>query len=237
MFTQIANMPPSAVVKLGGVGVHGTSRRQTSAPPRWRTRPASSLTNHHQTPPGVQCALVSTSGRKAQKLLRPLALRQAGSGSRTSTRACFKAKTTADYASQDEPELELEEQDWWVSDREGSIDDPLVSFDLDEASTPHPERLAGAIALIAGGTVGAGIIALPVRTVAAGFLPSTVALTACWAFMVVTASLLIELAQWYGTLALGGGSGRFLQFLAAALCAPSGAPTAIRAPHREGALI
>ena len=58
--------------------------------------------------------------------------------------------SAADYASQDEPELELEEQDWWVSDREGSIDDPLVSFDLDEASTPHPERLAGAIALIAG---------------------------------------------------------------------------------------
>jgi len=45
----------------------------------------------------------------------------------------------------------------------------------------HPERLNGAIALIAGGTIGAGIIALPVKTVAAGFILSTVALTCSWA--------------------------------------------------------
>eukprot|EP00242_Pyramimonas_sp_CCMP2087_P014766 CAMPEP_0198206390 /NCGR_PEP_ID=MMETSP1445-20131203/9926_1 /TAXON_ID=36898 /ORGANISM="Pyramimonas sp., Strain CCMP2087" /LENGTH=646 /DNA_ID=CAMNT_0043879069 /DNA_START=238 /DNA_END=2178 /DNA_ORIENTATION=- len=61
----------------------------------------------------------------------------------------------------------------------------------------HPERLMGAISLITGGTIGAGIIALPVKTVAAGFLPSSLALVMCWAFMVVTACLLIELTSWY----------------------------------------
>lgn len=63
---------------------------------------------------------------------------------------------------------------------------------------PKAGRLLGAILLIAGGTVGAGIIALPVKTMPMGFLPSTLALTGCWAFMTVTALLLVELSLWYG---------------------------------------
>ena len=61
------------------------------------------------------------------------------------------------------------------------------ALSVDVGMVAHPERLNGAIALIAGGTIGAGIIALPVKTVAAGFVPSTVALTCCWAYMVLTA--------------------------------------------------
>eukprot|EP00241_Pyramimonas_parkeae_P005111 CAMPEP_0114257228 /NCGR_PEP_ID=MMETSP0058-20121206/18603_1 /TAXON_ID=36894 /ORGANISM="Pyramimonas parkeae, CCMP726" /LENGTH=381 /DNA_ID=CAMNT_0001371905 /DNA_START=126 /DNA_END=1268 /DNA_ORIENTATION=- len=41
---------------------------------------------------------------------------------------------------------------------------------------PSPDRLVGAIALVAGCTVGAGIIALPVRTMSAGFLPTSISL-------------------------------------------------------------
>mmetsp|Transcript_9987 Transcript_9987/g.11615 ORF Transcript_9987/g.11615 Transcript_9987/m.11615 type:complete len:803 (+) Transcript_9987:90-2498(+) len=63
---------------------------------------------------------------------------------------------------------------------------------------PDGGRLWGAVALIAGGTVGAGIIALPVKTAAAGFIPSTICLTLCWCYMSITAMLLIELSLWYG---------------------------------------
>lgn len=41
---------------------------------------------------------------------------------------------------------------------------------------PPRERVIGASLLIAGGTVGAGIIALPVKTAAAGFIPSVAAM-------------------------------------------------------------
>eukprot|EP00899_Mesostigma_viride_P013168 jgi/Mesvir1/21852/Mv04233-RA.1 len=69
-----------------------------------------------------------------------------------------------------------------------------------EQAVPVPtgDRLWGAIALIAGGTVGAGIIALPVKTAAAGFFPSAAALMATWAYMTVTALLLVELSVWFG---------------------------------------
>lgn len=52
--------------------------------------------------------------------------------------------------------------------------------------------------LLAGGTVGAGIIALPVKTHEAGFIPTMVGLCCCWALMYVSALLLMELSLWYG---------------------------------------
>jgi len=63
---------------------------------------------------------------------------------------------------------------------------------------PPATRVIGATFLIAGGTVGAGIIALPVKTAAAGFIPAMTAMTGCWVFMVFTASLLLELSLWFG---------------------------------------
>jgi len=65
-------------------------------------------------------------------------------------------------------------------------------------SLPGGDRLLGAVMLIAGGTVGAGIIALPVKTFAAGFVPTTLALTSVWAFMTTTALMLVELSLWFG---------------------------------------
>ncbi|KAK9810408.1 hypothetical protein WJX72_010274 [[Myrmecia] bisecta] len=63
---------------------------------------------------------------------------------------------------------------------------------------PPTGRVTGAVLLIAGGTVGAGIIALPVKTAAAGFIPTMAMLTGVWAFMCLTATLLLELSLWYG---------------------------------------
>lgn len=42
----------------------------------------------------------------------------------------------------------------------------------------------GAAALVSGTTVGAGVLALPAATAAAGFLPSTFALLSAWVYMV-----------------------------------------------------
>jgi len=63
---------------------------------------------------------------------------------------------------------------------------------------PSPDRLVGAIALVAGCTVGAGIIALPVRTMSAGFLPTSISLVTCWLYMVLTSLLLVEMNLWWG---------------------------------------
>jgi tyrosine-specific transport protein len=51
----------------------------------------------------------------------------------------------------------------------------------------------GAAALIAGTTVGAGILALPTATAAAGFLPSSAALIVAWVYMTFSGLLIAEL--------------------------------------------
>ena len=51
----------------------------------------------------------------------------------------------------------------------------------------------GAIALIAGTTIGAGVLALPAATAGAGFLPSTVAMFVAYGYMVVSGLLIAEL--------------------------------------------
>ena len=52
----------------------------------------------------------------------------------------------------------------------------------------------GAAALVAGTTVGAGVLALPSATAAAGFLPSSAALIAAWAYMTMSGLLIAELS-------------------------------------------
>ena len=52
--------------------------------------------------------------------------------------------------------------------------------------------IVGATALVAGTTVGAGILALPAKTIAAGFGPASVALIGSWAYMAVSALLIAE---------------------------------------------
>jgi len=59
-------------------------------------------------------------------------------------------------------------------------------------------RVLGAALLVAGGAVGAGIVALPIKTAAAGFLPSATALILGWSLMFGTALLLIEVNNYCG---------------------------------------
>ena len=67
----------------------------------------------------------------------------------------------------------------------------------DAAPAPLPEdseplTLTSAIALVAGTTVGAGILALPAFTIRAGFLPSSTILIGAWLYMVTTGLLIAE---------------------------------------------
>ncbi|KAK9673545.1 hypothetical protein RND81_12G174500 [Saponaria officinalis] len=64
---------------------------------------------------------------------------------------------------------------------------------LNQASLKHePGSLSSSIFLVAGTTVGAGILAIPAVTQESGFLASAVACIGCWAYMVVTGLLIAE---------------------------------------------
>jgi len=52
--------------------------------------------------------------------------------------------------------------------------------------------IAGAVALITGSTVGAGVLALPATVAPAGFVPSSATMLLCWAVLLVDALLLAE---------------------------------------------
>ncbi|GAQ79764.1 Tryptophan or tyrosine transporter protein [Klebsormidium nitens] len=56
----------------------------------------------------------------------------------------------------------------------------------------EPGSLVGAILLVAGTTVGAGILAIPAVTQDAGFLASAFACVGCWAYMATTGILVAE---------------------------------------------
>ncbi|XP_010536150.1 PREDICTED: uncharacterized protein LOC104811210 [Tarenaya hassleriana] len=74
----------------------------------------------------------------------------------------------------------------------------LVEFErlfsnLNQATLKRePGSLSSAIFLVAGTTVGAGILAIPAVTQESGFLASAVACILCWVFMVVTGLLVAE---------------------------------------------
>ena len=80
------------------------------------------------------------------------------------------------------------------ADRLESIDDDRLfcSVDADDGFTREPASMGGAIALVAGTTVGAGMLALPAVCQDSGFVPSTVALVGCWLYMVTTGLLVLE---------------------------------------------
>lgn len=69
---------------------------------------------------------------------------------------------------------------------------------IEQKNLPKSGRLLGAILLIAGSTVGAGIIAMPVKTAQAGFIPTIFTLSGAWLFMILTSLLLVEASLWYG---------------------------------------
>ncbi len=57
-------------------------------------------------------------------------------------------------------------------------------------------KLFGAILLVAGTTIGAGMLALPVVTGLAGFYPSIALFIAYWLFLTFTAFLMLEVTLW-----------------------------------------
>lgn len=64
------------------------------------------------------------------------------------------------------------------------------------AQSVEKSNLLGAIFLIAGTTVGGGMLALPVETAHAGFLPALAMMLLCWGFMTVTGLFLVEASLW-----------------------------------------
>ncbi len=62
----------------------------------------------------------------------------------------------------------------------------------------NSHRTFGAILLIAGCCIGAGMLGLPLVIAAAGFFPSSLAFIACWIFMAATGLLLLEANLWFG---------------------------------------
>ena len=66
--------------------------------------------------------------------------------------------------------------------------------DNNKLSASHAAgSVLGAAALVAGTTIGAGVLALPTATVPAGFVPSTAAMVSAWIFMTMSGLLVAEL--------------------------------------------
>jgi len=57
-------------------------------------------------------------------------------------------------------------------------------------------HVVGGTLLIAGTAIGVGMLALPVATGAGGFVPSAIVYLICWAFMLCTGLLLVEVSLW-----------------------------------------
>ena len=99
-----------------------------------------------------------------------------------------------------------------------------------------PGSTAGAAALVAGTTVGAGILALPTVTAPAGFLPSTAGLVLAWAFSVASGLLLAETNL--NTLCALGRGGASLRAMADRTLGPAGAnATGLAYAFLHGALL
>eukprot|EP00957_Ditylum_brightwellii_P106013 8087148-Ditylum_brightwellii.AAC.1 len=65
-----------------------------------------------------------------------------------------------------------------------------------QTSVPTRGGIRGQALLVAGSAVGAGLIALPSVTCRAGFIPSSFALVAVWAYMSCVGVLLLEASSW-----------------------------------------
>lgn len=75
---------------------------------------------------------------------------------------------------------------------ETSGDGEGIDLQLMQPPNEPTGSLLGAIALVAGTTVGAGILALPAKTLEAGFLPTAGALFVCWCYMAASGLLIAE---------------------------------------------
>ena len=59
------------------------------------------------------------------------------------------------------------------------------------------KKIFTASLLIAGTTIGAGMLALPIVTAVSGFMPSIIVFAICYLFMMATGLLLVEALSWY----------------------------------------
>lgn len=59
-------------------------------------------------------------------------------------------------------------------------------------------KLIGGILLVSGTTIGAAMLALPVATGFAGFIPAFVLFVICWLYFTYTALLMLEVNLWFG---------------------------------------
>mmetsp|Transcript_58967 Transcript_58967/g.140787 ORF Transcript_58967/g.140787 Transcript_58967/m.140787 type:complete len:673 (+) Transcript_58967:64-2082(+) len=92
----------------------------------------------------------------------------------------------------------------------------------DSGSLAYKEpSVFNAVVLVAGTTVGAGVLALPAVTQQAGFVPSSVVLFFCWMYMATTGLLIAEVSL--STMASSGASATSLQSMAARTIGPNGA--------------
>ena len=57
-------------------------------------------------------------------------------------------------------------------------------------------HLLGGTLLIAGTSIGVGMLALPVATASGGFIPSIVVYLICWLFMLSSGLLILEACIW-----------------------------------------
>ena len=62
----------------------------------------------------------------------------------------------------------------------------------------HANRLLGAILMVSGCCIGAGMLGLPLVTATAGFFPTIAAFLISWVFMLGTGLLLLEVNLWFG---------------------------------------
>ncbi|XP_062016662.1 uncharacterized protein LOC133733070 isoform X1 [Rosa rugosa] len=80
-----------------------------------------------------------------------------------------------------------------MSQKKQSAEEERLFSNLNQATLKRePPSLSSAVFLVAGTTVGAGILAIPAVTQESGFLASAITCIFCWAYMVVTGLLLAQ---------------------------------------------
>ncbi|KAG8388904.1 hypothetical protein BUALT_Bualt02G0173800 [Buddleja alternifolia] len=97
---------------------------------------------------------------------------------------CLQSSTGKQNNQQPVQQVEAEEQDFKFESLFSNLNQATLKRE--------PGSLTSSIFLVAGTTIGAGILAIPAVTQEAGFLASAVTCILCWIFMVVTGLLIAE---------------------------------------------
>ena len=158
--------PPSWKCSELGMRRAVAARAQPVCP----THPRGSTRRMRHTPPPF--ATPSTRGNCGwMETVMGGAARSRHGGATAATRG--DADTEANAMLEVEKLLDSEQPRLW-----SNLDGTASSLARDKGS------MSGAVFLVAGTTVGAGILALPAETQPSGFVASTVAIVVCWAYMV-----------------------------------------------------